>query len=447
MNTPGSFTSKFKFRLHLGLRYLQKKSKNGGINIIPAMIFIGITGGLSILIVVLGVMNGFQENHISRRIEIGSYHISISRNDRRPLTLKEAMEWKEKLYAFTDRIEAAVPYSDREIIMHHTRRRYTEEQIIKVRAVDPDEVMRDSRFNKFFSVEYGDFDLSEYSVLLGKELGLRILAHVGSDISFSPDISLRSLKSKGIPFSVNGFFYTGSYDYDRYWGFISIYSLIALTGRASIDSIGIKMVNPQRVDSLVTDLKIFMGDDFIIETAQEINRGYFAALRLEKTMILFLFFMFFLMVATNTFGALKLTILEKRQDISILKALGARPRDLEIIFIIESLVIGFCGCFFGVLLGTLISYNITNIFSGLEFILNSAISYLLILTEHVFPQLYIRPVKLYDETVYYQSSFLVKIELHETIIMALLILFMTVISAWLPISRASRLKPNEILKS
>ncbi len=498
---------KLKFWFHIGIRYLKAKNKKGKVNIIFVSLFFGITGGLMVLVVVLGIMNGFQENHISRRIEIGSYHVTISKKNNKPFTLSESLKLKNRLYDNFCELEAVIPYSDREVMIRVKKGDYNEEQILKLRALDPDEIIKDSRFLKYLNLAYCPklikattlendilkklqkkddksfiqdvylkesnnelyqlkknlsiseenrlcdillnigFYLKDYFIILGEEICNRIYTKPGALIYITPDISLKSFKSEGTPFKISNVFNTGSYDYDRYWGFISIYSLIPLSRKADIENIGIKFKNKKSQKMVLKKLKKYLGENFILQTAEEINRGYFLALKLEKIMIILLFIMIFFMVATNTFGAISLNIIEKKKDISVLTAIGAHPEDIKIIFIIESLILGFAGSLSGVLLGTLIAYNIHNIFLFAEFIINSILSYITYALGNMSQGIYFAPVKIYDTSIYYQASFPVKINFYEIIIICMVIIGMTIFAAYIPVMRASKLKPNEVIKN
>lgn len=436
-----------KLYLFIGERFIKSKKDNSKINIIFLSIYIGISLGLMVLLVVLGIMNGFQENHISRRIEIGSFHINLSKKNFKSFTVKEAIEFKNTLYKKFDQFEAVVPYSDKEIIVKVDKSTYIEDQIIKLRAMDPDEIIKDKNFLRYFKITYGSLNLNEYSIILGEALGYKMLSRLDSEILLTPDISLSSLKRNGVPFNVSGFSYTGSYDYDRYWGFISIYSLAALSGKVEIDNIGIKLKDKSKQKEVLKSIKEYLKDNYEIQTDEEINHGFFAALKLEKAMIIFLFAMIFIMVGINTFGSLKLTISEKRKNIAILKALGAKPKDIEIIFLIGSLLVSFFGSLTGVLLGCFVVYNVMNIFYVIEVIINGFLKYISYLLEFIIPGLYFNPVKIYDTSVYYQTTFLVKMNIEEIILMCIFIITVTVLSAYIPVLKTTSIKPNEILRS
>jgi lipoprotein-releasing system permease protein len=442
----GKYFNSLKFQLFIGRRYINSKKNNKKPNVIFLSLFAGIALGLTVLIVVLGIMNGFQENHISRMIEIGSFHASISRKDMKPMEPVETGLIKSKLYGL-DYIEAAVPYSDKEVIIKINKRDFSGEQIIKLRAIDPDEIKKDRHFAKYFKIKSGTFDLSENSILLGDALSYKVTGKIGVPVFLTPDIGINSFKNEGIPFVIKGYFYTGSYDYDRYWCFISSGALKNLSGKVYADNIGIKFKDQGKADRLTKSISKILGNGYLVQSAEEINRGFFAALKIEKAMILFIFGMIFLMIATNTFGALKLTLIEKKKDISILKAIGAQRRDIQIIFLVESLFIGFAGCFTGSMLGFFIVYNVTNFFKITEFVINSVLSYVSYVLEFVIPGINFIPVTLYDSSIYYQSEFLVKLDFSEIITISLVVIVMTVLAAFLPVNRASKLKPNEIIKN
>lgn len=435
-----------KFRFYVGKQYINSKKKNGKSNIIFYSLFAGIAGGLTVLIVVLGVMNGFQNNHISRRIEIGTYHAVIKKGESY-FKLDELPAIKEKLYSeFGHLIEAAVPYADKEIIAFNRGPRNSHTQVIKLRIIDEQEIIKDSRFLTFFQIADGELTLEKGTILIGRELSPRLFTLPGRHINLTPGINLRSLKHEGIPFKVSGLFETGSYEYDRYWGYISLESLQLIDNRVEIDNIGLKFkkgVKRKQASRLIEEA---LPEGYRVILAEEINRSYFAALKLEKVMIIFLFCMIFLMAATNIFGALKLTVIEKKSDILILKAIGLTPADIEVIFIIESLLLGFGGSLAGTILGVFVSYNINNIFGVIESVLNWIIRIVIALGQNFVPGFYMHSVKIYDDSIYYQSSFLVKIYLNELIIMSFLITAMTVIAAYIPISKASGMKPNELLR-
>lgn len=433
----------FKFRIYAGKKLAERKS--GGA--VFTVLFAGIAGSFAVLVVVIGVMNGFQDNYITRRIEIASYHAVIQPvNDKSGYVYDKAVI--EYLYRSIPEIEAAVPFCDRDIIILFRNKIDSDRQPVKLRAVDAEEILKDSRFLELFSITHGKLDFSDNKVILGEELGWRELsfARLNSLVYLTPDISLQTLagrkEKEAEEFRVSGYFNTGSYDYDRYWAFISLSSFFRLTGTNQIDGIGLKFkkgVNRRTAAEKIRNLPELEKFGLEIKTAEEINSAYFAALRLEKTMILFLFVIIFFMVAVNIFGTLRLVILEKKEKILILKALGTVPHDIEYIFLFESLILAFGGAAVGLLAGIFISYNILTIFTVVEFIINSAL-------QIAVPADFFKPLVIYDTSIYYQTDFLVKFTFIELAAMYFSIVLLTLLSAYIPVAKAARLRPNKILQ-
>ena len=440
---------RIRFWFYIGLHFFKAKNKRGKSNSIFLTLFLGITFGLIVLIVILGVMNGFQEIHISRRIEIGSYHITIAKKDYKSFNLEESNELISKLYRNYKEIEVLVPFSEKESILRFKNKFFSTEQIVKIRALDFNEVKKDSKFLEYFKLKFNSSELilNENSIIIGKEVLADIPALKDQRVFITPDISLSSFRNMGISYNIDNLFYTASYYYDRNWCFISLDSLERLLGRIEIDKIGIKLKNRKNQENLLMKLKKFLGNDYILETAEEINYGYFSALRLEKYMIILLFLLIFIMVATNIFGAQKLTILEKKEDIGILKAIGISSNDIQIIFLVESIILGFLGSFSGVMFGVYIAYNIGNIFIIVEIIINNVLSFIIYVFEYFIPDLYFRPVKLYNNDIYYQSLATVKLYYHEILFISLTIIFMLILASYFPLRTSSKLKPIEVIKN
>jgi lipoprotein-releasing system permease protein len=153
------------------------------------------------------------------------------------------------------------------------------------------------------------------------------------------------------------------------------------------------------------------------------------------------------MISLNTFGALKLKIIEKKIDIGILKAIGLSGFDVKILFLINSISISFVGSLIGNIFGFFIGYNIKNIFFVTEKIVNFVLMYFQIIFEKINPGLIIGEFRIYDESIYYQSSFFVKFTFNELVLINFVIIVMTILSSYIPVIRISKLKPIEIIKS
>ncbi len=436
---------KISLILFLNKRFVSIRGRDKKTIIIFNSILWGLTIGLAVLIVVIGVMNGFQESHISRRIEIGSFHISMQRRNGY-LTDEDIEAVKNELYK-NENVTAVTPFIDKQIIIKSYERPYLEPNVIKLRAFDPQEMAKDQVFMRYLRRYDSSFILDGYDVIIGSELAGKINAGINRYILLTPDISLSSIKNEGIPFRITNIFSTGSYDYDRYWAYISLESLSAIS-RVYYDRIGIKLYDYSKVKSVIDLINSKYNDEYIIYTAEDMNSGFFNALRIEKGIMSLIFGLIFIMISINTLGAVRFSIMSKKQSIGILKALGAGESDLLFVFILQSVTIGFTASLIGVVSGIFLAYNIESIFKVIEWFLQRFFAFIFFVFERLIGGYPFDPfsIKIYDSTIYYQSAIPVKISCVEVLIMAGFVFFITVFAALFPIYSASKLKPNSIIR-
>lgn len=440
-----------KFILFISNRHLKFKKTIS--KFIFVSLFGGISGGLAILITVIGIMNGFQYNHISKRIEIGSYHINIKKVDNNFFSIEEANNIKNLLYKNFPEIMAIVPYIDREVLIKLDSSSFYDEQIIKLRAFDPEEVKKDKNFIFFFRLKKGfDLPLNDNYILIGKPLFEYYWLNLNSSVYITSDINLHNIKEKGVEFKIQDVFETNSYDYDRYWAFISLYNIPKLIGELKIENIGIKIKkkNFSLFDerTIANKIKKILGLAYILETSQDINRGYFIALKMEKIIMYLIFSLIFIMIAASIFGTLKLNLIEKKDEIAILKAIGSSPNDLKFIFMFEVLLLLLTASSFGILCGLFLSYNITGIFKLIESFINSILYYSFNTITQIptFANFTFVPIKIYDESIYYQNTFPVNIYIIELISICFFITTTILLIAYIPINKIVNIKPREIIK-
>jgi lipoprotein-releasing system permease protein len=115
------------------------------------------------------------------------------------------------------------------------------------------------------------------------------------------------------------------------------------------------------------------GTGYTAESWRAYNRSYFEALLVEKLLMLALVGVIFVVVGFNTYHALRRAVLERTEDIAVLKALGVPPRQIQYVFVSEGLVVGLVGAIAGTALGLLLALNINAVFSGIEGVVNAAL--------------------------------------------------------------------------
>lgn len=328
---------------------------------------LGITAGVATLIVVLAVMNGFQLGTIENILELNSFHLRVGTK----MTLDTFSEPNPTIAAIrkteersSNAFDTVVPFAE---IQTLARGYWPEPQGIAIRAVPSDWLNRDQRAQEQVETVAGEFDLTlPNSIVLGAELANALGVRVGDPIALT-HIPAGSGRPAEVQLSVVGLFRSGYLDFDRNWGFVSLGVAATVLNAKDPVFYGVKLADRFNVESVTTLLAENLPADRF-ETWREFNSGIFGALRMEKTMMVLLIGLIFLVVAGNIYQLLRRSILERSQDIAILRALGASQHHLRQVFVLEGWLIGVFGSILGLSIGLVISGNLNGIFRGLEWI-------------------------------------------------------------------------------
>jgi lipoprotein-releasing system permease protein len=196
------------------------------------------------------------------------------------------------------------------------------------------------------------------SAIIGVELAARTNLTVGDTatiVSGEATLTPLGLAPRFRRVRVVGLFRTGLYEYDASWVYLSLDAASSLAGAEapSASVISIDAADIYSVDQISARLRERLGTGYAVVNWQEANRPLFAALALERRMGFFIIALIILIAVLNITTTLVLLVVERRSDIAILTAMGARARSIMLVFIIEGAVIGICGIITGIALGLL----------------------------------------------------------------------------------------------
>ena len=319
----------------------------------------GLAVGVVTLITVIGVMNGFQLGTITNILEVGSYHVRVTPASTGRVEIDEAA--LEQIRTIRG-VVSTMPHRDVQSI---ARGFFGEPAGVLIRAVPHDALVRDRGFSEQLNLSTGSFSFDDDSVVLGHELARFLGLRVGDSVTFFT-ISGAGARPREIRRRVAGTFRTGFLDYDRAWVFAAIDDEFV---RDEPIEWGIKLENRfndreaiHRVETVLRDRAI----EARVVSWREYNRSIFAALRMEKTMMTFLLGLIFVVVGVNIHHALRRSVIERTEEIAILKALGARPSAVRLVFVFEGVWIGLVGGFLGLVFGLLLAYNVNGLFLVFE---------------------------------------------------------------------------------
>jgi lipoprotein-releasing system permease protein len=391
---------------------------------------LGIAFGVIALIVILSVMNGFQMGYIESILEVSSAHIRVSGSP----------ETMEKIRALPE-VRSLSVFIETQSIMQG---RFGSQQGVLLRAVDPDIITTDKGFASSAKIIEGSFDLSKpNSVVLGYELARMLSVSVGDTVSLVAVSggSSTDLFPENANLNVVGLFKTGYYAIDNSFSFVSRKDNPLFHDQSGEVLAGVKLRDLDR-DSAFLSILASKFPDVKAESWRTYNRAFFGALRVEKNMLLFLVVLIFVVVTVNIHNSMRRSVYERREEISVLTALGAPPRRVQFIFISNGLLIGLSGGIIGLLAGLLLAVRINSLFLIAEDIVNGLNGFLsaLFMTEPG------QTFTLFSPEFFYMDQIPVRIQFSETLFIFLFGVLSAAIAAWIASRSITRLKPAEVLR-
>ncbi len=419
-------------------RYLSARKRDKAS---PSSVFsiVGIGVGVMALIIVLAVMNGFQLGFIESILEISSYHIRLDagRKDTYDLELKRALSDDR-------RVSAVLPFVELQALASG---RSGSQELASVRGVPAASAKADSGLMEKLVFEEGAFDLEADSAIVGAELARLLGLGVGDYINL---VALSGAALSGTSggsnlYRIAGLFRSGFYEYDLSMVFIDIDEAFAVAGGEAPLLYGIKLKDRWKDLEVMGALKEQF-TDFKIESWREYNRSFFGALRTEKVIMFLLVGLIFLIVAVNVYQAQRRVVLERRDEIGLLRAVGAKALAVRLVFTTDGLVIGLIGALCGLIPGLLIALNIEGFFTLLESVVNGFIGFLGLLFRFFGFGEGLEYFTVFSPTVFYIKEIPAKLIPSEVFLVFLFGCLSATSAAWFASAKATRIRPAEVLR-
>ena len=345
--------SSVKWIFYVSNRF-NKVDRNGRVTVTSKLASIGICLGVMALIVVLSVMNGFQSEYKNAIMEISSFHVRVNNVN----NLFEFISWLED----DDNVSFSTPFYDAQGLMIGKSGRQSASLI---RAIPSTTYMYDQGFRNEIEMVSGTFDLEdEDSIVLGYDLARTLGVSVGScvnilAVSGSSDVSLLSNDRQYI---VKGIFFCGYSDINSTYSFVKLSDNQKILGNDIEYTIGIKLKKTDKDKILIN--RIQNKEPYAkVVSWQEYNRSFFGALKIEKNLLMLLVFLIFLIVAVNIYNGMRRMVYERKEDIAVFSALGAKSREIRTVFVLKGFMTGLKGSVPGSVLGIFLCINIDKIFT------------------------------------------------------------------------------------
>ncbi|MDR3341973.1 MAG: ABC transporter permease [Treponema sp.] len=434
-------------------RYVSKGRKNSPSSVLAVL---GIATGVLALTVILAVMNGFQLGFIESILEISSYHIRIAVPEpgSEPPDRTAAIRRMREIPG----IAALTPFREFHGIIQGKRQ---SQQVAVIRGLPQDALAQDGGMAEKLVFEAGSFDLAgARSILLGAELARRLAARLGDEITLVsvagllPGNDAASNEAEpGVqdaPFTVTGIFRSGFYEYDLGWGFTNIDTARELGGGSL--SWGVKLKNRWQDSQVVGLIENFLetepsvsAEAFTVSTWRDYNRAFFGALRTEKLFMFVLVGLIFIVVGLNIFQSQRRAVLERREEIGLLRALGAGEWAVRLVFVWDGFIIGLGGAGLGMLLGLLIASHIAAFFTMLEGLVNGVIAVLNSIAGLMGVQ-GAAEFAVFSPAVFYIKEIPSRVIPHEVVLICLFGFLSALLAAWFASGKVSRTRPAEVLR-
>lgn len=425
-----------KFELLVGLRYVRAKRRNvsggGFVSFISFVSMAGIALGVAALIVVLSVMNGFQQELRSRILGVAS-HAQIGAFNGDLQNWQQYADVAKKL----PEVLAAAPFVQQQAML-------TMDQSVRgsvVRGIDPALEDKVADFAKYLcpkkdnasadmcTGKLSDLKPGQFNVILGIELARALGVHVGDKVTLiapsglvTPAAVLPRLKQ----FTVVGVFEAGMFEFDSGLALVHMKDAQTLYQMGDgVTGVRLRLKDIFQAREVVDELSRQLPSDTWVTDWTQSHANFFRAVAMEKTVMFIILSLIVAVAAFNIISALVMAVQDKRADIAILRTLGASPASIMKIFIIQGGLMGFIGLGLGVLGGVTLALNVTDIVPWIERTFG---------------------VHFLAKDVYYISDLPSQLMWGDVIGVVLVAFVLTLLATIYPSWRASRTNPAEALR-
>jgi lipoprotein-releasing system permease protein len=352
-----------KLELAIAWRYLRSRRGSRLLSLISVIAIGGVIVGVSALIVIIGVMNGLQ-NDLREKILIGSPDIRV-------LTYGEDMSmtgWpkeRDRVRRMGPAVVAVSPFVHGQALIG-AGHQYSEAAFFM--GIEPDEpglnpVTRIRSTARAGNFTFGSSDGKRRGVVLGNRLAERLNVTPGIDsVTMMTAQPGKMDPVTGVPrshietFEVTGIFETGMYEYDNSYVFMSVSSAqdLAQLGGA-VTGLEVRTRSRDEAPAVARAIEDTLGFPYRTEDWQAQNSSLFHALKLEKFGMTFILLLIVLVAAFNIVSTLTMVVTDKTREIGILRAMGMPARSIRRIFFAQGVVIGIVGTAVGLLVGLVAS--------------------------------------------------------------------------------------------
>lgn len=410
-----------RYEMWIGSRYVRSRSSNSFVSMISAISMLGIAIAVSVLIVVMSVVNGF-ERELKDRLLAMTAHASIEDVNGELTSSTELIDTAQKNL----RVRAAAPYVDGQALL------VFENQLsgAELRGIEPQSenevsgvggVMREGQLS--------DLVPGKFNVVLGVELANALQLGVGDKVTVT--LAQGRVTPAGViprtkRFTVSGLYRVGMYEFDRRLAFINIKDAQKLYRKKdSVTGVRLAVTDIYDAPAIVREVALEHGELVLVSDWTRRHVNFFRSIQITKSILFVILLMVIAVAAFNIVSTLVMVVKDKQSDIAILRTIGAKPMSILRIFVTQGSIVGVVGTLVGVALGVLLALNLESIVGFLEILLGT---------------------KLLAADVYFISDLPSELRYSDVSKIAIMALVLALISTLYPAWVAARTAPAEALR-
>lgn len=419
------------YELWIGARYagLARSRRRGGradrfVSFIAATSMAGIALGVAALIIVLSVMNGFQRDVRDRMLSVLP-HIELYVPGESPE--KVVSDWQSIADPARQNraVQGAAPFVAAQAMLVRGRSL----QGVQVRGIDPalepqvSDVAGQMYLGELTSLEQGAFN-----IVLGRDLAASLQVGPGDTVMvLAPQGSITpaGFTPRMRQFTVTGLFSSGHFEYDATLAFMHVQDAAVMFRSNGASGVRLRIDDMHRAPLVTNQLRDVLPARIFAQDWTQNNRTWFAAVQTEKRMMFLILALIVAVAAFNLLSSLVMAVKDKRSDIAILRTLGATPREVARIFLVQGALIGVVGTLAGVGLGMLVAYNIDVIVPFIEGLFG---------------------IQFLPQQIYFISNLPSDPRLSDIAVIAATSLVLSLVATLYPSWRASSLQPAQVLR-
>jgi lipoprotein-releasing system permease protein len=353
------------FEWLVGLRYTRAGRRNGRnsfISFISAISMAGIALGVTALIVVLSVYNGFQKVVTERMVSVLG-HVEVYE-----VSGTGIGDWRATGAAALrhPQVKGFAPFVEMQGMLVHGGDRL---RPAIVRGILPGEEPKVSDIGK--QMKQGSLDVLQpgaFNIILGAELARELEAKPGDRVALalSQGNSLTNMAPTLRSFTVAGIFEAGHNEFDSGLALVHLEDGQQMVNMTGPFGMRLRLQDMQQAPTVAQELRGALPGQLVVRDWTKLNSGWFAAVKSQKNMMFIILTLIIAVAAFNLVATLVMTVTDKQADIAILRTLGASPLSVMKIFVVQGALVGVFGTAIGVGVGVLLALNVDVIVPAIE---------------------------------------------------------------------------------